>query len=253
MNRKINRRTRRMATQVIDFNPNDIYNVNISETTGGNLCKTDQNQFNSQISNLLKRHETKVAENKESVNCESKNVIKEDKKHETNKQEQINSNNSNDKLVSHKAIAAGVLKSEENKVVSKTFCKKEATERKDVIKQSTNNKEKIKNNTMSTIIVDRIPTTTSIGVEQRQFAFKDLLNKFKKIESESFKRFEKKTSSELTNLDLNETVETKRIPVNVNQRNSVTTNIDSIYSLRRPVEIAERAFDFKKLMSIFNK
>jgi hypothetical protein len=67
------------------------------------------------------------------------------------------------------------------------------------------------------------------------------------------KRFEKKTSSEPTNLDPNENVETERTPVNVNQSNSIITNEDSLYSLRRPVEIAERAFDFKKLISIFNK
>ena len=252
MNRKINRRTRRMATQVIDFNPNDIYNIKTSETTSGNLCKTDQNQFNCQISNLLKQHETKGAENKESVNSESKFVKKEGTKHETNKQEQIHSTDSNDALVSYKAIGAVALKSKD-KAVSETFCKKEVAERKNAIKLRTNEKEKVKNNTMSTIIVDRIPTPTSIGVEQRQFAFKDLLNKFKKIESESFKRFEKKTSSELTNLDSNENVETERIPVNVNQPQQIITNEDSLFSLRRPVEIAERAFDFKKLISIFNK
>jgi hypothetical protein len=253
MNRKINRRTRRMATQVIDFNTDDIHKIETSETTSRSPCKTDQNQFNSQISKLLKQHETDGAANKESVNCESKNVTKEETKHETNKQEQINSTDADGNLVRHKVIAVTVLKLEEDKVVSERLCKKEATERKDVIKLRTNEKEKVKNNTISTILVDRIPTPTSIGVEQRQFAFKDLLNKFKKIESASSKRFEKKTSSELTNLDPNENVETKRMPVNVNQSNSIITNEDSLYSLRRPVEIAERAFDFKKLISIFNK
>jgi hypothetical protein len=242
-----------MSTQVIDFNPNDIHNVKISETTGRSLCKTDQNQFNSQISKLLKQHETEGTANKVSVNCESKNVIKEETKHETNKQEQINRNDADGNLVSHKAIAAGVLKSEENKVVSERLCKKEATERKDFIKQSTDEKEKVKNNTMSIILVDRIPFITSVGIEQRQFAFKDLLNKFKKIESETLKRFEKKPSLELTNLGFNKNVETKRMPFNVNQFNSVTTNEYLLYSLRRLVEIAERTFDFKKLMSIFNK
>jgi hypothetical protein len=241
-----------MATQIIDFNPNDIHNIKTSETTNGSACKTDQNQFNRQISNLLKRHETEGTENKESVNFESKNVIKEETKHETNKQEQIYSTDSIDVPVSHKTIAAGVSKSKD-KVVSKRLCKKKAKERKDVIKQSTKEMEKVKNNTISTIFVDRIPITTFIGSEQRQFAFKDLLNKFKKIESESLKRFEKKTSSELTNLDSNENVETERIPVNINQSHTIITNEDSIYILCRPVEIPERAFDFKILISIFNK
>jgi hypothetical protein len=200
---------------------------------------------------LFKHHGKEGTENQESVNCESKNVKNEETKQETDKQEQIISKDSND--VSQKTISVVALKLEEGKVVFERLCKKEVTERKDFIKQSTDEKEKDKNNTMSTIIVDRIPTTTSIGVEQRQFAFKDLLNKFKKIESESLKRFEEKTSSELTNLDPNENVETERIPVNVNQSNSITTNKDSLYSLHRPVEIAERAFDFKKLVSIFNK
>jgi hypothetical protein len=43
------------------------------------------------------------------------------------------------------------------------------------------------------------------------------------------------------------------MPVNVNQSQQIITNEDSLYSMRRPVEIAERAFDFKKLISIFNK
>jgi hypothetical protein len=240
-----------MATQVIDFNPNDIQKIETLETTSGSPCKTDQNQFNRQISKLLKQHETEGAENKESVNCEIKNVIKEETKHETNKQEQIISKDLND--VSYKAIGAGVLKLKEDKVVSETFCKKKATERKDVTKLRTNENEEVKNNTMSTVTVDRIPITTSIGVEQRQFAFKDLLNKFKKIENESLKRFEKKTSSELTNLDPNENVETEGIPVNINQSHTIVSNEASIYSMRRPVEIAERAFDFKKFISFFNK
>jgi hypothetical protein len=202
---------------------------------------------------LFKHHGKEGTEIKESVNFESKNVIKEEKKNEIKKQEQIHSNDSIDVPVSHEAIGAVALKLKEDKVVSETFCKKKATERKDVTKLRTNENEEVKNNTMSTVTVDRIPITTSIGVEQRQFAFKDLLNKFKKIENESFKRLEKKTSSELTNLDPYETVETKNIPVNVNQFNSIITNEDSLYSLRRPVEIAERAFDFKKLISIFNK
>jgi hypothetical protein len=200
---------------------------------------------------LFKHHGKEGTENQESVNCESKNVKNEETKQETDKQEQIISKDSND--ISHKAIGAVVLKLDEDKVVSERLCKKEATERKDVTKLRTNENEEVKNNTIFTIIVDQIPTTTSIGVEQRQFAFKDLLNKFKKIESETSKRLEKKTSSELTNLDPNENVETERRPVNVNQFNSVTTNEDSLYSLHRPVEIAERAFDFKKLISIFNK
>jgi hypothetical protein len=157
MNRKINRRTRRMSTQVIDFNTDDIHKIETSETTSRSPCKTDQNQFNSQISKLLKQHETDGAANKESVNFESKNVIKKETKHETNKQEQIISKDLNDVLVSHKVIAVTALKLEEDKVVSERLCKKEVKERKDVIKQSTNNKEKIKNNTMSTIIVIEFP------------------------------------------------------------------------------------------------
>jgi hypothetical protein len=252
MNRKINRRTRRMATQVIDFNPDDIHNIKTSETTSGSSCKTDQNQFNCQISNLLKRHETEGTEIKESVNFESKNVIKKETKHEIKKQEQIHSTDSNDVDVSRKAIDTVVLKLKD-KVLSNRLCKKKAKERKDVIKQSTKEEEKVKNNTMLTILVDQMHTTTSVGVEERQFAFKDLLNKFKKIESKRTKRFEKKTSSELTNLDSKRNVETERIPVNINQPHTIISNEASIYSMRRPVEIVERAFDFKKLISIFNK
>jgi Fe2+ transport system protein B len=157
MNRKIDRRTRRMATQVIDFNPNDINKIEKIETTGKSLCKTDQNQLNSQISLLFKHHRKEGAEITESVNCVSKNVIKEEKKNETNKQEQIHSTDADGNLVSHKAIAVTALKLEEDKVVSERLCKKEATERKDFIKQSTDEKEKVKNNTMSTILVDLIP------------------------------------------------------------------------------------------------